>query len=903
MLEERFCGSYNRNSSVHRLEEPACLPIGASHENLVGSTGSFYNTDSMKNLLVFSVALLLPTLLPGQSLGSAGTVQGTVVDPSGAAIANAAVTILNRVTNYRKSIKTDASGAFRFNSVPPNSYHLEADAANFSQSAQDVEVRGAVPVVAKFQLALVGTKTNVTVEAGGADMIENVPYAHNDVEMSGISKLPISSPGSGLSDAITLSTGAVAADSNGFFHPLGDHAQTSFSVDGQPISDQQSKQFSTQVPLNAIQSMELITGAPPAEYGDKTSLIVNAVTRSGLGQKTNGSLLGQWGSFGTYSEEATLGVGGARWGNFISANGMRSGRFLDTPEFTPLHAIGNNATIFDHFDYLPNAKDTLHLNILGARNWFQVPNTYDQLRQDQHQKISTFNFAPGYQHTYSSTTLVTINGFYRADKVNYYASRIPSEDTPLTFSQRRTLTNWGAKADIAQTKGRHNWKVGTQLMQTRLNENFAFGITDPTYNAVCVNSAGDPQELPKITDPKQCAATGFAPNPGLSASLIPYDLSRGGKLFPFAGNKNINQAAFYAQDSIKIGNLSIQAGLRADFYRGIISDSSVQPRIGASYLIGKSNTVLRASYTRTFETPYNENLVLSSATGSGGLASNTFGAVSQPLRPGNRNQYNAGFEQSFGHYLIAGSDYFWKYTSNAYDFAVLLNTPLALPVALRRSKIDGASARIGTTVLHGFQWTTTMGHTRARYFGPLNGGLVFNSDVGTNSVFRIDHDQAFQQRTQLRYQKGNHGPWIAWSWRYESGAVAGAVSTLDDALGLSGAQQSAIGFYCGSATPSIGIPLTSAQCNVKNYGATRLNIPLPGTANDDHNPARLAPRHLFDLGLGTDNLFHKEHVRTTLKFAINNMGNKIALYNFLSTFSGTHFVAPRSYQVALGLVF
>src|SRR5260370_37590967 len=121
-----------------------------------------------------------------------------------------------------------------------------------------------------------------------------------------------------------LSSGAVAADSNGFFHPLGDHAQTSFSIDGQPISDQQSKAFSTQIPLDAIQSMELITGAPPAEFGDKTSLVVNAVTRSGLGQKPFGSLLGQWRSFVTYSEEATLGFGGSNGGNFLAVNNARS---------------------------------------------------------------------------------------------------------------------------------------------------------------------------------------------------------------------------------------------------------------------------------------------------------------------------------------------------------------------------------------------------------------------------------------------------------------------------------------------------------------------------------------------------------------------------------------------------
>ena len=250
---------------------------------------------------------------------------------------------------------------------------MEVSAPSFSPYEQDVTIRGAVPVSLKIQLALAGTKTTVTVEAAGADLLENVPYAHNDVDTKTLDKLPISSPGSGLSDAVMLSSGAVAADSNGFFHPLGDHAQTSFSIDGQPISDQQSKSFSTQMPLNAIQSMELITGAPPAEFGDKTSLIVNAVTKSGLGQKPNGSFVAQWGSFATYSEEATLALGGPKVGNFLAVNAIRSGRFLDTPEFTPIHAIGNNGTIFDHFDYQPTGRDAIHLNCLPPATGFRYP--------------------------------------------------------------------------------------------------------------------------------------------------------------------------------------------------------------------------------------------------------------------------------------------------------------------------------------------------------------------------------------------------------------------------------------------------------------------------------------------------------------------------------------------------
>ena len=147
------------------------------------------------------------------------------------------------------------------------------------------------------------------------------------------------------------------------------------------------------------------------------------------------------------------------------------------------------------------------------------------------------------------------------------------------------------------------------------------------------------------------------------------------------------------------------------------------------------------------------------------------------------------------------------------------------------------------------------------------------------------------------------GPWISFTWRYDSGLVAGAVGSLDDALGLSGAQQSAIGFFCGSKRPTIDTPLTDADCTASNYGSTRLVIPKEGTENDDHNPPRVAPRHLFDMGAGTDNLFRTERVRTTLRFAVTNLTNKVALYNFLSTFSGTHFVTPRAYQVAVGLVF
>src|SRR2546428_673058 len=372
-----------------------------------------------------------------QSVAS-GTIEGTVVDSTGAIVVGAMVEIRNPITGFEQTAVTDSMGTFRFANIPFNPYHLQVSQPGFAPAAQDVNVRSAVSVPIKVTLSVAGISETVEVEAGGQDILENVPYAHADVNISTLDKLPTFSPASGLSDAIVLSSPGVVADSNGFFHPLGDHAQTSFAIDGQPISDQQSKAFSTQIPLDAIQNMEIVTGTPNAEYGDKTSLVVNATTRSGLGlMKPKGSVLAEYGSFGTPSVEATLGLGGPKSGWFIAANGLRSGRFLDTPEFAPIHAVGNNENTFNRFDFVPNSKDALHVNVFLARNWFQIPNTLDQPDQDQHQKIVTFNLAPGYQHTFSSTTLLTINPFVRQDRVHYYPSADPSNDTPASLSQDR----------------------------------------------------------------------------------------------------------------------------------------------------------------------------------------------------------------------------------------------------------------------------------------------------------------------------------------------------------------------------------------------------------------------------------------------------------------------------------
>ena len=665
---------------------------------------------------MFKTLLYLLVIVPAcaaaspQSNSSAGTLTGTVTDPSGASVANASIEINSALTTFSANTKSDAAGAFRIGNVPPNTYSLKVTAAGFADFSQRVDIRSSVPQNVAVNLLLGQSVQTVEVEATGA-LVENEPSDHTDVDRSAFLKLPTVNPAAGLSDAITYSVGGVSADSNGSFHPEGDHAQVTYVIDGQTISDQQSKTFSTQLPTNAIQSMELVTGSPGAEFGDKSSLVVNAMTRSGLGAaKAFGNLESTWSSFGTWGGDASMGFGTAKFGEFLAVDGLRSGRFLDTPEFLPIHDVGNNERIFDRMDYQPNGADTFHLNLFTARNWFEVPNDYDQLGQDQRQRVLTWSIAPGYQHTFNANTIATVNVFARRDQVNYYGSRDPFEDTPVAVTQNRFLTNYGGKADISHVQGKQEFKAGIQIQQTRLVERFTLGVTDPLFNSPCVDSTGAPIDLPGVSNSSACATVNstYAGNPQQQVGLIPYDLTRGGRYFLFRGKTNIDQYGVYVQDRITLGHLTVNAGLRGDQYNGLSSGHGIQPRLALSYLFPRTDTVLRVAYSRTFESPFNENLILSSAAGAGGLQQNGL-AASAPIRPGNRNQFNAGFEQKIGKAIVVDADYFWKYTHNAYDFDALFNTPITFPISWHNSKLDGFDARVSTTNLHGFQAYLTMG--------------------------------------------------------------------------------------------------------------------------------------------------------------------------------------------------
>ena len=918
---------------------------------------------SIYAVLILGFALCLAPSPMKAQLGNSGSIEGVVKDPSGGVVPGATVEITNPVTGFQRQATTESDGTFRFSNVPFNPYHLTVTAAGFAAYVQDVDVRSTVPISLQIGLKVGAAEATVKVEAKPEDLVEKDPEYHTDVDISLIDKLPLESQSSSVSSLVTLASPGVVADSNGLFHGLGDHAENAFNVDGQPITDQQSKVFSNQIPLDSIQSIEAVSGGPTAEYGDKTSLIIKVTTRSGLGvTKPTGSVYSSYGSFGSVVGGFRFAYGGAKWGNFIAANGLNTSRFLDPPEHQAIHDRGNEENLFDRFDFNVTGADSIHTNFQYTRSWFQTPNTIDNLNvgatdpltgaplpaQDQRALINTFNVAPVWTRLISNNTLFTLGAFVRRDHFFYYPSGNPFADgtglipagSSATLNQDRILTNAGLRTDISYVKGIHNIKAGATLQHTFLTEHFNFGVTDPAFNAVCLN-VSDASPFTGLTPTFQGNCTGpLEPNDGTDAratvpAFIPalgcFDLTRPvltpaartqdgcastqTGLFPFRGHTDVKEFAAYLQDTVSVGNWAFNLGARFDVYRGIVHDWQPEPRVGVAYNLKKTNSVLRVSYSRVLETPFNENLILASLGAANPVVVDVIGGASleEPIRSGQRNQFNAGFQQAFGKFVVVDADYLWKFTHNAFDFSTFGNTPIFFPIAWKSSKIDGPSVRVTVPNFHGFSALAVLAHVRARYFPPQIGGL--GASITGGEVFRIDHDQAFNQTTHFQYQPYKNLPWIGFNWRYDSGLVSSNPFLPDfpTAVGfLDADQQTAIQLFCVDAggvthnatltTPLAVGPGTICGANPTREGSKLLNFAGP-TFDVDRHPSRVQPRNLFDLALGDDNIFRGDRYRWSLRLTAINLTNKTALYNFLSTFSGTHFVTPRTYTAELGFHF
>jgi hypothetical protein len=800
-------------------------------------------------ILVLSACVCLGLGICSSALlaaGSAGAIRGTVTGPDGKPMGGVPLLLRNDITGFRAVATSDtSSGAFSFYNVPFNPYELHVEVQGFQTQHLSVDVHSSVPVQVNVAMALETVQASVKVEAEKSPAVleTDSSQSHVDIDKSTIDRAPAPIPSRGM-EAIVVQSPGFAQDENGRYHFQGAHSQQSYVVDGQPISDQIGITFSNSIDPGILQGAEVIYGNVPAEYGEKIAAVIALTTKSGLGTgKLNGEVHGGGASFRTYDTGASLGGGSDRFGAYVSANTTGSDRFLDPVNFDNLHNDGRAQRLFLRLDSAsPSLSDSFRLSGLLGQADREVPNTFSQQATDTNNKVYTtdWNANFGWQHIFDPSTVLDVTAFARNNRYEYRGS---DRDPSVIAESKRSLDNYGVQPVLTIQAGAANeLKFGAVFKSYPIAERFSFGITDPNLN-----------------DPA---------SPDYNPSLAPFDLTRGGTFFQFAGSRTVTYLAAFAQDTVRLGSLTAQIGVRYDHNDFPISEGALQPRIGVAYYIEATKTVLRASYNRIFETPEYENILFSSSQAAADLAppavkdSRALGGGLLLVPSERQNVYEIGAQQALGSIVRMDVNFWWRKSSGAGDQDQFENTGIVFPLAFASGDLHGWNVRLDMTPVGGLRGYASIGHVRAIYVPPFAGGLFLDAgaiDAINSGPFVIDHDQNLSIQGGASYDLWKTGAWVAGTVRYDSGLVTGA-------------------------------DIPTLQADPDNSFAIPYIVAGPNTNLD---PNRIKARTIFSFSLGVD--LSKYGVPVSLQGDVLNAFNTAGLYNILSTFGGTHVIPPRTY--------
>jgi hypothetical protein len=341
------------------------------------------------------------------------------------------------------------------------------------------------------------------------------------------------------------------------------------------------------------------------------------------------------------------------------------------------------------------------------------------------------------------------------------------------------------KGDLTINHGRHEIKAGVESDNIFLNENFSYIITDPTQ---------------------------FDDGTPLTFSFV-------------ASRPDLEQSAF-VQDSIRLGNWTIDAGVRWDHYQLLLNRQAVGPRLSIARYVPSAGLVLHFSYDRVFQTPSFENILLSSST-----AATTLDPLSLqlPVQPSEGNYYEAGLTKAVFKKFRLDANYFRRLVNNYADDDQIDNTTISFPIAFQKAIIYGAEAKVDLPDWNRFSGFVSYSYEVGNAWFPVTGGLFLGDDavIPTTGHFPDSQDQRNTVRGRVRYQITPRF-WIAGGIQYDSGLPFDFDGTYDEALAEYGQKVvDRIDFDRGRIDPSFQIN-ASAGADLFNSDRLKMRFQVDG---------------------------------------------------------------------------
>lgn len=768
---------------------------------------------------------LLTLFFLGVSLLGAQTNTGElrlkVTDPSGLGV-KATVQIVSEANQYRHALATNDQGGLDVQRLPFGVYTLEINQPGFVEFSRTIDIRSSLPADYVIQLKISAVSQSVQVTAGNTLIDPDQAGYVSQVGSNFIQNRQGSIPGRSIQDLINSQPGWLY-EGNAVLHPRGSEYQTQFVVDGIPLMDNRSPSFGPAIEADDVQSMSVYTGGIPAEYGRKMGGVVEVNTVEDSQAGFHGQVVLSGGSFdsaGAFAE------GQYAWGQNtfgVSANGDSTAHYLNPvviQNYTNRGTIGDFSAHYQR-DLTPN--DRFSLIVRHELSRYELPN--EQVQQAAGQLLTADNFETmgivAYQHTFSSNAVANVRGMVRDNSNDFYSN---AEATPIQILQHNWFREGYFNGSITMSHGRHEIKAGVESDNMFLNENFHYNITDDTQ---------------------------FDPGTPLT--------------FSFLGHRPDLEQAAYVQDLIRLGNWTINAGLRWDHYQLILNNQAVSPRFAISRYFPSAELVFHFSYDRVFQTPSFENILLSSSTAAAGLDTIS---LQLPVRPSVGNYYEVGLTKVFWKQFKLDTNYYRRLMNNYADDDQIDNTTISYPIAFRKAIIYGAEAKLDLPSTRGFSGFLSYSYQLGNAWFPVTGGLFLGEDaiIPTSGHLPDSQDQRNFVRGRVRYQIIPR-LWIAGGVQFDSGLP--------------------FDFQCD---PS----LTLQQCiagEAAIYGQQvidRLNF----------NRGRILPSFQVSASLGAD-VYKSERMDVRFQVDGENLTNVVDVIDFGGLFSGNAISPSRSFALRL----
>lgn len=789
------------------------------------------------------LVLLLLVAAPGDALGQATTaVTGVVHDEQRGTMPGVAVTLRMMSSGLERETTTDEDGRFEVANLPVGVYDLTFALTGFAGQRVRVEAATSTPVDIAVTLPLASLTDTVQVAPPVPVVDDSSAGTRHAVSVTRIERMPMAVTSRGL-EAVLVAFPGFAQNANGAIHPRGAHNQMTFVVDGLPISDQLTGAFANSLDVGVVQTAELLTGNIPAEFGSKISGVAVLNSRSGLGtgRPISGTVAATVGGFGTGQGSAQFGGERGRVAYFGSVTTMRTDRFLDQVSLDNLHNSGHSARGFGRVDVRLDDRTQLRAHGMGGQSRFDLANlrSQQQAGQDQRQRLDDLSLWSTLVRTLDTTSTLETTIGYRTTT----AQLLPSAgDTPVTAAQDRRLSTYTLSTRYTKGIGAQLVRAGVDVQRFPVRESFSMALTSPGFNAPGTDGYND--------------------------ALLPFDLTRGGQPFLFDAEAAGTQLSGFVQTTTDLGPVALNLGLRYDEYRFLVNGRQLQPRLGVAWRLPGRDVVLRASYNRNYQTPPNENLLLSNSEAASRLAPasvrEALGNAYQPIRPERQDVLEVGAQLAAGRFLTIDGSFYRKWSRDQQDNNNFFDTGIIFPTTLRRIDVTGAEARVSLVPRGGWSGSFSATTGRALSSPPFTGGLFLGQDAVdllSAGPFLIDHDQRLGLHGLLTYDPA--GPWwVGGSVRYDSGLVS------------------------NPSNPAV----VAADPDFYDL--------LPFVNLDAATP-RVRPRTIADLAAGLDLTGPNGRRTWGVQLQVTNLTNRTALYNFQSVFVGTRLVQPRTVSVRI----